>query len=416
MKRPPKVRIVKAKNRGLQIRYKNPQTGKEVRIGAGTHDMEVAKEVKKEIEAKLQLGIDAAPAARREGGPKMSWESFREQFDQLKIFRTENARYSMEYKLDVIEEIAKPKTLGQMAEPRRLAELQARLRAGEPMRKVGGKMQLRPRSPHSVKSYMGHLIAALNWAHKPMGWLPGPVQFTMLDVDRKTNKGRSLTTEEFERMLTACESVCKHDAESWKHLLRGLWETGLRLSEALCMTWDDQKTIRPEWPRRGRPVLVIPAAMQKSRKDETIPMLPAFEAMLRKIPEGERSGFVFNPSPRRGSRRLTTEQAGRIITTIGRKACVSVNGDGKPASAHDLRRSFGQRLADAGVPPRDLQIIMRHASMSTTEAYYLTTRVQDVADRIAAYLDRTHFSMGTLSTLNTTEETADACRNSNDGN
>jgi integrase len=63
-----------------------------------------------------------------------------------------------------------------------------------------------------------------------------------------------------------------------------------------------------------------------------------------------------------------------------------VNGKGKPASAHDLRRSFGQRLADAGVPPRDLQVVMRHASMATTEAYYLTTRVQDVAERLAVRL------------------------------
>ena len=46
----------------------------------------------------------------------------------------------------------------------------------------------------------------------------------------------------------------------------------------------------------------------------------------------------------------------------------------KPASAHDLRRSFGQRLADAGVLPRDLQAIMRHKHFSTTEKYYLTHR------------------------------------------
>ena len=77
---------------------------------------------------------------------------------------------------------------------------------------------------------------------------------------------------------------------------------------------------------------------------------------------------------------------GHIITEIGRKALVSVNAQEKPASAHDLRRSFGQRMADAGLPLRDLQAIMRHASVSTTEAYYLRDRVQDQAARIAKYL------------------------------
>jgi integrase len=54
---------------------------------------------------------------------------------------------------------------------------------------------------------------------------------------------------------------------------------------------------------------------------------------------------------------------------IGKTALVFVNESGKPASAHDLRRSFGQRMADAGIPARDLQAMMRHKSMATTEKY-----------------------------------------------
>ena len=63
-----------------------------------------------------------------------------------------------------------------------------------------------------------------------------------------------------------------------------------------------------------------------------------------------------------------------------------MNAAGKPASAHDLRRSFGQRMADAGLPPRDLQPIMQHASFTTTEAYYLKDKAQDQGQRIAMYL------------------------------
>ena len=66
--------------------------------------------------------------------------------------------------------------------------------------------------------------------------------------------------------------------------------------------------------------------------------------------------------------------------------------DTKPASAHDLRRSFGQRLADAGVLPRDLQSIMRHQHFSTTERYYLTHRAADQAERIAQVLTKVGYA------------------------
>jgi len=95
------------------------------------------------------------------------------------------------------------------------------------------------------------------------------------------------------------------------------------------------------------------------------------------------------PSPRRQGwpRRLSAEQAERVISLIGAKAGVLVNEEGKPASAHDLRRSFGQRMADAGLPPRDLQAIMRHSSLATTKKFYLRPRAADQAERIAAYLE-----------------------------
>ena len=76
---------------------------------------------------------------------------------------------------------------------------------------------------------------------------------------------------------------------------------------------------------------------------------------------------------------MSEVQVGRTVAAIGRKANVAVNEGGKPATAHDLRRSFGQRMADAGVPVRLLQKMMRHASFTTTELFYLRDRVQDQA-------------------------------------
>ena len=36
---------------------------------------------------------------------------------------------------------------------------------------------------------------------------------------------------------------------------------------------------------------------------------------------------------------------------------------------HDLRRSFGSHLLDRGVPIREVQTLMRHASVTTTQRY-----------------------------------------------
>jgi integrase len=237
-----------------------------------------------------------------------------------------------------------------------------------------------------VQSYLATLIAALNWAHS-MKWIPERIEFAKLDTD-DPDKGRPLVGEEFERMLAAVPKIVgEANAAPWCYLLRGLWESGLRLTEAMTTAWDIDGAITPEWPARGLPVLHIPAKMQKNRKAQDIPTTPAFAAMLHETPPEARKGWVFNPPALRcWNRRVTPEQVGRIITAIGRKAGIKVNAAGKTASAHDLRRSFGQRMADAGLPTRDLQAIMRHANISTTEAYYLRDRVQDQALRIAKYL------------------------------
>jgi integrase len=324
----------------------------------------------------------------------MPWEDFRDQYSRLKVatFRSVHARDTAEIRLDLCESIIKPRTLGDMAKPATLARLQAELLAGEGGKRRerdedGKQKPKRPRSPHTVRSYMATLLAALNWAFRPMKHLPERIEFDLIDCD-DPDKGRPITTEEFERMLAAIPKVVGEDkAESWRYLLRGMWESGLRRSEAMRTAWDTDGAIIPHFSRnQPLPVLHIPAKMQKNRRAQDVPTTPAFAALLEETPVASRTGWIFNPSPRRGTGRLSVAQAGRIISKIGRKALVVVNANGKAGSSHDFRRSFGQRMADAGLPPRDLMSIMRHSSMATTERYYLRDRVQDQATRIATYL------------------------------
>jgi integrase len=236
------------------------------------------------------------------------------------------------------------------------------------------------RSPHTVNSYLRALVAALNWAAE-LEWLPKRTRRQVVKAD-DPDKGRPITLEEFERMLDVTDSLCSHDPESWRHLLRGLWESGLQIGEALNLSWDIPGTIQPILDRAGG--LSIPGSQQKNRKTEEIPITPAFRMALDSVPVSKRSGWVFNLARRDGkSGRPSDSQVERVISRIGEAARVRVNSKGKFATAHDLRRSFAQRLADAGLHPRDLMRVMRHSALETTERYYLRENRTSMSDRIA---------------------------------
>lgn len=55
--------------------------------------------------------------------------------------------------------------------------------------------------------------------------------------------------------------------------------------------------------------------------------------------------------------------------------------DKKSASAHDLRRAFGNRWASR-VKPATLQLLMRHSSIETTLLYYVAQDADDVGDEL----------------------------------
>jgi integrase len=403
--KPPAVRIARPAGRPFQLRYSEPDSGKEIRISTGTRDEAAAADQKKELEAKLLLGVDAKPRRRGKGGPSMLWEDFRERYTQRHL-ATLKSGDDAESRLDLCERILKPRTLGDVANSDALHDLQQKLLAGAEPRKAQGEAAadrkapaLRPRSPHTVKTNIVVVVGALRWAEL-MGWLPAVPRVRYVKTTKLRHmKGRPLTTKEFELMLAkTAEVVGESAAESWKHALRGLWESGLRLGELLHVHWSDGRYIVPAWPTGALPVLRIPAARQKNATEEAIPLPPGFERLLFETPAAERSGWIFTPlslqaksgrRPRHG--RPSAEWAGKVISRIGAKAGIVVQaGDGgrppKYASAHDLRRSFADRLVAAGVPEREVAAVMRHASADTTRRHYAPGNVQRAAGVIRDHL------------------------------
>ena len=135
-------------------------------------------------------------------------------------------------------------------------------------------------------------------------------------------------------------------------------------------------------------MLRIPGSCQKSGRDQVYPLAPEFAEFLLQNPEADRRGRVFKlqaPSGR-SSWAMRTDTVSAIVRRIGTAARVvvgeRVRGEevrAKYASAHDLRRSFGERWA-LRVMPQVLMELMRHESIETTQKYYLGRNAQRTAD------------------------------------
>lgn len=395
-KRIPKVRIAQPSGRPFQIRYMDPTDNREVRISVGSRDLEEAERLKAETEARLLLGISVKANHQQVLGPEMDWESFREQYRTLHLatVRDKTAK-AAESRLDITERIMKPKCLGDLANPSILQNLQVRLLAGDCSERK------KARSPHTVKGYMAAILATLNWAHL-QGWLPNAPKIRLIKTSKTISmKGRPITETEYKAMLKATPIVVGEEAaDSWLYVLRALWESALRLEELMHVSWNKSGTIRPIWEEGKFPVLEIPASMQKNDTEQTIPLLPGFEALLLETPEAKRNDWIFNPLSlqlRLGRKvrhqRPDAEWVGKIISRIGKEAKIVVadadKKTGRPvkyASAHDLRRSCGNRLRNAGVPPLVISRVMRHASWETTRKHYAPGDVQKDAELLMASL------------------------------
>jgi integrase len=392
----PKVRIVRPSGRPFQLRYKCPVELREIRISVGSRDEDEAEQMKSELEAKLVLGIETRPGKEATVGPDMEWSDFREQYRVLHLATVRDGTAAhAESRLDLAERILRPTTLGDVAAPNALQQLQAKLLAGASSRRT------KPRSAHTVRGYMNSVLAALNWAYL-QGWLPTPPKVRKIKTPKqKVMKGRPISADEFQKMLDATAKVVgEQAADSWKHILRGLWESALRLDELMHVSWTKPGTIRPVWKEKQLPILEIPAAMQKNDTEESIPLLPWFETVLLETPPEQRTGWVFNPESlqlKMGRKirhqRPDTEWVGKIIGRIGKEAGIVVEPaderTGRPikhATAHDLRRSCGERLRDAGVPPLVICRVMRHSSWETTRKHYAPGDIQRDAEVLRSML------------------------------
>jgi integrase len=258
--------------------------------------------------------------------------------------------------------------------------------------------------PTTIDTYLRSIRAAVRWAADIYPAYKPP----KIKTNKPPSAGRPLVDEEFQRMLKACAAVVgKENAGSWRFLLHGLVLSGLRLGQALNLSWEIEAPVHVENLDGPYPKIVIRSSDHKGHRDDQLAMGPPLIAKLRQVPQQQRTGHVFNPRGSGGVIR-NMNRVSAIICDIGEEAGVVVGtrvlrkknkdsgkkeviGEGpKFAGAHDLKRTFTERLLLLGCHPATIAKLAQHRTFDTTQRHYLG----DDARKTSEYLQRLYATAG----------------------
>jgi integrase/recombinase XerC len=166
----------------------------------------------------------------------------------------------------------------------------------------------------------------------------------------------TLTIDEIFRMLDAPDKSNPLGLRD-QAILELLYSSGIRVGELTQLNCDDVDL-----------ELGIIKVLGKGKKERIVPIgSKAIEAIKdylrkRKFPSGNGIEGPLFINTRNG--RLTDRSVRRIVEKYGKKC-----GPGRSITPHALRHTFATHLLDAGADLRDIQELLGHVSLSTTQKY-----------------------------------------------
>ena len=171
----------------------------------------------------------------------------------------------------------------------------------------------------------------------------------------------TLTVDEAFRLMESPKNIPEKASEMSKEsrvrdraILELLYSSGLRVSELVGLNSNQLDSD-----------LGIVRVMGKGRKERIVPVgvkaIDALKAYLegRGVLTGDDPIFI-NPS----GGRLTARSVGRLIKKYTRHSGIF-----RKVSPHSLRHTFATHLLDAGADIREIQEMLGHSSLSTTQRY-----------------------------------------------
>lgn len=228
----------------------------------------------------------------------------------------------------------------------------------------GDRRYGRPICTKTLRNYIGCLSALLGFAERK-GWLP-------VNVARHVELPRETRSEEI-HFLDPIEVLALGDAAidgPYEAIDRALYlaaaMTGLRQGELVALRWGDV-----DWPAgrvrvRQNYVLGEFGTPKSKRSTRSVPMADQIGRELDRLHQAAgdpADGQLVFADPYTGG---PLNKA--AILRRYRKALKAARID-ETRRFHDLRHTFGTRMAGAGVPMRTLQEWMGHKDIETTQRY-----------------------------------------------
>jgi integrase/recombinase XerD len=218
----------------------------------------------------------------------------------------------------------------------------------------------------AIKSFFHFLIDERVVEDNPAGTLDAP--------KAKMRLPKALSRSAIERLLEAPAKNRSAKGLRDKAMLELLYASGMRVSELVNLDVDDVNLASGTVRCRG-----------KGNKERILPLYEEAVKAVEAYLEQGRLEYAKNPDERalflnpRGAR-LTRQGLWLII-----KAYVAETNIGEDVTPHTIRHSFATHLLDGGAGLRELQQLLGHSNISTTQVY---THVS--ADRLRETYDEAH--------------------------
>lgn len=306
--------------------------------------------VKKDAEAfrrKIELELSGGKTA----GEDMPWKLFVDTFLESHLVRKPASTLSAyETCLGAFTKVAKPRSLGTIDRAALEDFASTRLKRGI--------------APATVNKDLRHVRAALRWAEL-REYLSKAPSFRGVFVRDVRKVPVTIPTEDFQAIILALRSpelqLTRRPAEWWRVFLYVSYYLGLRRGEALTLAWSQVNLATGE--------VHVAAQTSKGRKERLIPLAEDITALLAEW--HRQQGKVTAASPvlpwPHDTYRLLYDDWHAIQNAAGIA----------PANHYmmkNCRSSCASELIAKDVPTAVVKEWLGHASMATTEGYYINAK------------------------------------------
>lgn len=228
----------------------------------------------------------------------------------------------------------------------------------------GGLSRTKPLSAKSVRNTIGTLNALYRFALR-RGWAAGnPMTHVELPAIAGSEDIRFLDPAEVQAAADAAARGPYEAIDRALYITAAM--TGLRQGELVALRWRDVDWTAGRVRVRQNHVLGEFGTPKSKRSSRSVPMA---DAVARELDRLARTAGDPSPDALVFTDPLTGGPLGKPQILRRFREALGTAGLDQTHRFHDLRHTFGTRMAAAGVPMRTLQEWMGHRDLATTQRY-----------------------------------------------